>query len=203
MTKKHCTLWLTVVVAGVVWAGCNADGAGDDAGRPRADAGQPSASVDITDCSGTPAITSGATSGSEAIGAKGLINARLLDTNPGLPILISTPSMPNPADWTVQFTDADGKPLADVELIAACTYMPMHMHPGPLKKVTPMEEPGSFKLEGLRFTMPGNWEVQFALNSPSAATSATLADPTNCKSGGLPTPAGSELVKFLVCIPDE
>jgi len=199
MMKRRGMLGIAIVVSGAVLCGCQADAGDTDAGSAKPDAAMPAAPDETVHCEGKPTLTTGVTSGSKALGAEGLINARLVDANP-LPPTISTPSMPNPADWTVEFTDAKGEPVTDVELSAVCAYMPAHGHSGPPKKITAMDEPGRFKLDGLRFTMAGDWEVQFALTSPSISDST--AEAPNCKASGRPAAAGNELVIFRVCIPD-
>jgi hypothetical protein len=73
-------------------------------------------------------------------------------------------------DWALEFTDADGAPLEDVEVVRARAYMRVHNHYGtPDPRVAQREdEPAVFDLERINLFMRGPWEVQLTLRSESA-----------------------------------
>lgn len=61
--------------------------------------------------------------------------------------------------WTLFLTDAGGRPLADAR-IEVSGGMPAHDHGLPsVPRVTEALGRGRYRLEGMRFHMPGVWEV--------------------------------------------
>lgn len=85
--------------------------------------------------------------------------------------------------WQLRLKDADGKPVsnANIELIGG---MPEHDHGLPTQpQITAETEPGSYLLEGVRFHMPGKWQLDIklsytldsSLDSKSTSDSATDA----------------------------
>jgi hypothetical protein len=73
-------------------------------------------------------------------------------------------------DWALEFTDADGAPLDDVDVVRARAYMRVHNHYGtPDPKLAQREdEPAVFDFKRINLFMRGPWEVQLTLRSESA-----------------------------------
>jgi hypothetical protein len=202
MTIQHRALLMIMAAATLCLGACKSDGhGGSDAGAAMndTDAAKPSSSDGLIDCKGKPTLMGSATSGTLAMGIEGAINARLVDATQ-IPPQIATADNPKGTVWTVDFTDPKGKPMADVEVLAACSYMPAHGHPNAAKMIVSGDSPGRFTLDQFRFTMSGDWEVQLALKSASAPD--VVSDMTQCKVGGKPGPAGNDFVVFKFCIPD-
>ncbi|HVU05816.1 MAG TPA: hypothetical protein VHE30_28905 [Polyangiaceae bacterium] len=59
---------------------------------------------------------------------------------------------------------------ADVELVSASSFMPVHGHPGPTPAVT--RAGSAYRVTGLEFTMPGLWQVTLDLRAQSETDSA-------------------------------
>ena len=63
--------------------------------------------------------------------------------------------------WTVRIENSDGNPLEDAKVFVH-GGMPMHGHGFPTKpKVTEHLGNGTYKVEGIKFNMPGHWELRF------------------------------------------
>lgn len=71
--------------------------------------------------------------------------------------------------WAVAVTAADGKPLP-AAMLAVSGGMPQHGH-GMLvePRVSRQTESGRFLVEGLKFHMPGYWEVKFTVTADNRA----------------------------------
>lgn len=67
--------------------------------------------------------------------------------------------------WSIAVTAADGKPLTETAL-AVSASMPQHGH-GMLVQPRVSRQPGSgkFLVEGLKFHMPGYWEVKLTVTA--------------------------------------
>jgi hypothetical protein len=99
-------------------------------------------------------------------GTGNVIAARLFD------------AMPNPPDhfdniWTVDFVDAEGKPVQDIQIRKAEARMPFHTGhpPRPALGVTKMPEPGRFKVR-LFLQMPGYFVISLKVSSASLGADA-------------------------------
>jgi len=137
-----------------------------------------------------PADTPDFRAGLEAVGVKQLAKARVIRANPPTPEIFYN-------DWTVAFLDAQGSPLADVQVASACVVMPVHSHSTRARAITPLMDPGTFQLEGLDLSMLGPWEVRLAINSP---TVGGVADQfTKCD----PDAFAAELIVLKTCIEEE
>jgi hypothetical protein len=68
-------------------------------------------------------------------------------------------------DWTVDFTDANGAPVTDLQMTSARTWMPYHGHGWP-GAGTPMSEPGRFKVK-INLNMRGYFLVEMTVKSAS------------------------------------
>ncbi len=76
--------------------------------------------------------------------------------------------------WELELKDGNGSTVtgANIEVNGG---MPAHNHGLPTQpRVTPMEKPGSYLMEGIRFHMPGEWELQFTVTTATARDSAKL-----------------------------
>ena len=59
---------------------------------------------------------------------------------------------------------------ADIELAAACIYMPVHGHGLPPQRgIEKLSETGQFKLKTVEFSMEGLWEIQGSRSNPAGA----------------------------------
>jgi hypothetical protein len=101
---------------------------------------------------------------SEAVSDNGKVTARLVDTKPAPPQRYYN-------DWTVDFLDADGKPLDDMQITKVRSYMPVHQHGVVSQKIVKLSEPGRFEVQDIDLFMRGPWEVQFSLTSASTGDS--------------------------------
>ena len=76
--------------------------------------------------------------------------------------------------WELVLTRPDGSPLAGAE-ISVLGGMPDHDHGLPtLPVVTTETSPGRYLLEGVRFHMPGRWQLSFTIQGPDGNESAQL-----------------------------
>lgn len=76
--------------------------------------------------------------------------------------------------WRLRLTTADNIPLTDASIRVA-GGMPDHDHGLPTEpEVTGESEPGVYKLEGLRFHMPGRWLLTFDIAIDGATDNASL-----------------------------
>ena len=67
--------------------------------------------------------------------------------------------------WTITVTDAQGKPVTDAE-ISIDGGMPAHGHGLPTQpEVTKNLGDGSYLVEGVKFSMPGEWVMTFTVKS--------------------------------------
>jgi hypothetical protein len=157
-----------LLVSLVIAAGC-----GDDKNDAAPPAGGDDAGVEGDDSDvPCPAETPTFEPGLSASGDKGL-TAKLVSADPENPHKYENA-------WVLDFVDAQGAPLEDIEIDEAETFMPVHRHGGGLTPVpTKLSEPGRVRVEKLNFTMAGPWEV--ILNVSSAK-------------------AGSDTIVFNVCV---
>jgi hypothetical protein len=173
--------------------GCKSSGDADDSANVTEDAGQ---QPDGTSrCKGSPQLAVGPDDGLTAMGENKQIQVRVLDAD-------NVPPVRYYNTWTVQFLDPQGKPLDDVVINKVCAYMPVHGHGAPPEMITQQEDASTFELKHLNLSMPGPWEIQFALSSPSAANGPAdqFVDDKTCDR--MHTHGGSELVLFRVCEPN-
>jgi hypothetical protein len=67
--------------------------------------------------------------------------------------------------WTLHIETADGRPVEDAE-ISITTLMPQHGHPMPTQpQITQNLGDGNYKLEGLKYSMPGWWEETLTITA--------------------------------------
>lgn len=67
--------------------------------------------------------------------------------------------------WVLTLTTPDGEPIEDAE-IAIGGGMPQHGHGLPTApKATAYLGGGRYRIEGVRFNMPGNWTLEFAISA--------------------------------------
>lgn len=110
--------------------------------------------------------------GLEAAGRDDLYTAVIVDAMPSPPQQFLN-------HWVVDFVDADGAPVADIEIDFVEPFMPAHAHDGARDpEWQPLDEPGRFDVDFINMWMPGPWEVRFDVS-------------------GL---AGSDHIVFDVCI---
>jgi hypothetical protein len=167
--------------------GCKSSGDDDDSATMPDDAGS---SDGTARCKGSPQLVADLT----AMGENKQIQVRVVDAD-------NLPAAKYYNTWTVQFLDAQGKPLDDVTVDKICAYMPVHMHGTPPTEVTQQTDKSMFEVKDINLTMPGPWQIQFALSSPSAATgTANKFVSDRCDTNHMH--GGSELVLFPVCEPN-
>jgi hypothetical protein len=68
--------------------------------------------------------------------------------------------------WVLTLTTPDGRPVEEAR-IAISGGMPLHGHGLPTApEVTAYLGEGRYRIEGVRFNMGGNWELEFAISAP-------------------------------------
>jgi hypothetical protein len=76
--------------------------------------------------------------------------------------------------WTIHVESAAGEPIEQAE-ITVDGGMPQHNHGLPTKpQVTQDLGDGDYQVEGLRFNMPGWWEVSFHITAGGQSDSVTF-----------------------------
>lgn len=77
--------------------------------------------------------------------------------------------------WSIAVTAADGKPLSEAAL-AVSASMPQHGH-GMLVQPRVSRQPGSgkFRVEGLKFHMPGYWEMNLTVTTAGRTDDLMIA----------------------------
>ena len=76
--------------------------------------------------------------------------------------------------WTVTVQRADGTPLEQVR-ISVDGGMPQHGHGLPSSPaVTEVLGEGRYLIEGMKFNMPGWWEIDLAIEGPAGADTVTF-----------------------------
>ena len=76
--------------------------------------------------------------------------------------------------WEITVTDSNGEPVigADISVIGG---MPAHDHGLPTQPIaSSTDRPGVYVIEGIRFHMPGDWELTFTINTPTATDTGIL-----------------------------
>jgi len=77
--------------------------------------------------------------------------------------------------WELVLTDSDGAPVtgANIDLAGG---MPAHDHGLPTRpRVTGLEEPGRYRVDGMRFHMPGAWELVLTISLGASRERLVLA----------------------------
>ena len=75
---------------------------------------------------------------------------------------------------TLVITNANGQPVDDAT-IAIDGGMPQHHHGLPTQpRVARMTAPGTYEIDGVRFSMGGWWELKLAIDSPAGADRVTF-----------------------------
>lgn len=76
--------------------------------------------------------------------------------------------------WTIHVETADGQPVEDAE-ITVDGGMPQHGHGLPTSpQVTQNLGNGDYLVEGMKFQMPGWWEVRFNINADGKSDTITF-----------------------------
>lgn len=76
--------------------------------------------------------------------------------------------------WTASVSTPDGDSLQDVE-ISFDGGMPQHGHGLPTQpQVTGRTRDGAFVIEGVKFNMPGWWEIKLHVEGPDGSDTATF-----------------------------
>jgi len=77
--------------------------------------------------------------------------------------------------WKLTITDAAGKPV-ERATIAVDGGMPGHGHGLPsAPQVTAETAPGVYTLDGVKFSMTGDWQFRFAISAPAGNDTATVS----------------------------
>lgn len=76
--------------------------------------------------------------------------------------------------WTIRVRNPAGEPVKGAH-ITFDGGMPQHMHGFPTKpRVTEETEAGSYRLDGVKFSMRGWWEMKFHINGAGGTDSVTF-----------------------------
>ena len=86
----------------------------------------------------------------------------------------SVPPLNQIHTWTIHVETADGQPVDDAE-ITVDGGMPQHGHGLPTStQVTQKLGNGDYLMEGMKFQMPGWWEVRFNINAGGQSDTITF-----------------------------
>ena len=80
-------------------------------------------------------------------------------------------------DWRIQILDAQGEPVSDTALseVRVTGGMPEHNHGLPTApQITNYEGDGVYLLQGIRFHMPGLWQVSVHIDTGNGVETALL-----------------------------
>lgn len=76
--------------------------------------------------------------------------------------------------WQIKLTSPTGLPITHAQ-IAVDGGMPQHGHGLPTRpQVTPMAADGTYLLEGMKFSMPGWWEIKLAIQADADSDTVTF-----------------------------
>jgi YtkA-like len=76
--------------------------------------------------------------------------------------------------WQIKLTRPDGQPITHARF-AVDGGMPQHGHGLPTRpQVTATQEPGTYALEGMKFSMTGWWEIKLAIQSDEGVDKVTF-----------------------------
>ena len=76
--------------------------------------------------------------------------------------------------WTIQVTDAQGKPVSGATVVLT-PFMPDHGHgPSTLPQVTPMADAGMYQLSLIDLFMPGIWQNTFTITPASGPAGSVV-----------------------------
>jgi hypothetical protein len=76
--------------------------------------------------------------------------------------------------WMVRLKDANGSPVTHATLTVG-GGMPQHGHGFPTRpRVTREIESGTYLVEGMKFSMPGWWNIKFDIQSPQGQDKVTF-----------------------------
>lgn len=76
--------------------------------------------------------------------------------------------------WQIELTSAAGIPITHAQ-IAVDGGMPQHGHGLPTRpQITPLPVDGTYLLEGMKFSMPGWWEIKLAIQAGGGSDRVTF-----------------------------
>jgi hypothetical protein len=76
--------------------------------------------------------------------------------------------------WTITITDAAGQPVRDAR-VTVLGAMPAHAHGLPTTPVVSAVGDGRYRVEGLKFHMPGAWIVAFRIEASAGIDAVSFA----------------------------
>ena len=77
-------------------------------------------------------------------------------------------------EWTLHIETADGEPVDNARIMVEGD-MPEHRHGLPTRpEVTENLGNGDYLVEGMKFSMPGHWEVTFTVTADDGSDAATF-----------------------------
>jgi hypothetical protein len=93
-------------------------------------------------------------------------------------VTLQPPDTPAPINqlhtWQVKLASPTGVPVAHAQLHVD-GGMPQHGHGLPTRPQVTQERPdGAYLIEGMKFSMPGWWEIKLAIDSPEGADKVTF-----------------------------
>ncbi|MEO8314511.1 MAG: FixH family protein [Pseudomonadota bacterium] len=87
---------------------------------------------------------------------------------------LAAPAINQMHSWTVKLEDTTGIPVTGAT-ISVGGGMPQHGHGLPTKpRVTREVESGTYLVEGMKFSMPGWWNINFDIQSPRGTDKVTF-----------------------------
>lgn len=96
------------------------------------------------------------------------ISARLISASPTQPRKYEN-------NWVLEFIDAEGQPIEDIEVDPEEPWMDVHGHGGDWEPtVVEREEPGQLELDRINLKMPGPWRLTLNASSKEADISDVI-----------------------------
>lgn len=85
-----------------------------------------------------------------------------------------TPAINQLHSWTVKLADASGAPVSGARVTVG-GGMPQHGHGFPTRpRVTREVEQGTYLVEGMKFSMPGWWDIKFDIQGAQGEDQVTF-----------------------------
>lgn len=165
--------------------------------EPPTGTGAAGATIETPKCAAdTPVFTATPSSGLTLPSASKALSARVTAAKPAEPMRYRN-------DWTLQFFDAAGAPVNDIEVNDVCAWMYVHNHGGPATKVTPTPDKSIFQITELNLFMAGPWSVEIVASSPSHPGAG--GEYTKCEEAttGQNRRVGTDKIVIPVCVKDE
>ncbi|HKP60052.1 MAG TPA: hypothetical protein VJV78_25180 [Polyangiales bacterium] len=109
------------------------------------------------------------------------------------------PPFYGPNDWTIAFTDLEGKPASNALLTWACAFMPKHGHGSSPKSVNNLGS-GRYELLRQNMAMQGGWEIRLWVDMTGAGKPFEGGG-VGINRAACAEPRTEPTLKLLACVP--